>query len=161
MYLILNIGMTGEGKTTWTKNFIKGKNCLVFDINNEYQDLPTDWKQKRGRFIGIHEDFIQICQIRKNTNLVFEEATGFLQGGISKDLQKLIIAKRHQKNNLIFIFHSINRVPPALFEMCNYVVLHKTADIEKQVEKKNPKLISAFRKLQRSPQYSEIIVKNV
>lgn len=161
MNLILVVGSTGQGKSTFVKDSIQGKNCLVFDVNNEYPDLDTNPLKPRSKYVGLPEEFLQICFKRANSYLVFEEATGFLKGAVSKELQRLIIEKRHKNNNLIFIFHSINRIPPAIFELSNFCVLHKTADNPKIVENKYPALFAAFQKLQKAPKYSKLIIKTI
>lgn len=160
MNLILVVGSTGQGKSTFVKNTIKGKNCLVFDVNNEYPELGKPF-EPRGKFVGLPEEFLELCFKRANSYLVFEEATGFLKGAVSKDMQRLIIEKRHKNNNLIFIFHSINRIPPAIFELSNFCVLHKTADNPKIVENKYPALFKAFEKLQKAPKFSKLIIKTI
>ena len=159
--LTLVIGHTGQGKSSFVKNFIKGKNCLVFDINNEYQDLETDVKKPRAKFIGLPAEFIETCFKRRNTNLIFEEATGFLRGAVNMKLQKLIIEKRHKNNNLLFIFHSINRVPPVIYEICNYIILFKTNDQENTILNKYPMLIKPFRELKKAPKFSHKVIKTI
>lgn len=151
MYNTLVIGMTGEGKTSVIKKNLEGKNVLVFDVNDEWHDCDFDTRKKRARFIGDHEDYLDLCLKRKNTNCVFEDATGFISANTTKAMNKVLVKKRHLKNNNIFFFHSINSVPPRMLEMCNFVYLFKTGDVEKVVEKKYPKLHNAFVKVQSLP----------
>lgn len=158
--LILIIGHTGQGKSTFAKKyFTENKNCFVFDVNNEYPDLEMDFKKPRAKFVGLPNDFIDLCFKRRNTNLIFEEATGFLRGAVNMKLQKLIIEKRHKNNNLVFLFHSINRVPPVIYEIANYIVLFKTNDQEQAIEKKYPALLPAFKKLKTAKQYAHEKIK--
>lgn len=159
--LILVIGHTGQGKSTFVKNFIKNRNCLVFDVNNEYPDLESDLKKPRAKFVGLPSEFIEQCFKRRNTNLVFEEATGFLRGAVNMKLQKLIIEKRHKNNNLLFIFHSINRVPPVIYEISNYIILFKTNDQETTILNKYPMLLKPFRELKKAPKYTHKTIKTI
>lgn len=141
--LILVIARTGEGKTSLVKKMTRDKNLLVFDVNNEW-DLPEDINGKRARYIGFDDTFLQISRQKKNTNIVFEEATGFLEGKISEDMRRLIISKRHVNCNLIFIFHSISSVPPKIAQMCDIAIIFKTGDELKDVHRKYSRFEAAF-----------------
>jgi len=164
MYLILVIGHTGQGKSTWLKKFIAGKKQYVFDVNNEY-NLPDDLQirpQMRNRDLNIPR-FLKNCENLKNYNICFEDATGFLRGKQQKELSQLIVAKRHTGNNYIFLFHSINRVPPELMEMSNFIILFKTNDNIELIDRKfkNVTLNNAFLQLQKSKQYSYIEINTI
>lgn len=165
MYLILVIGHTGQGKTTWVNNFIKNKKQYVFDVNNEYRNLPADNRvlpAMRNTDMNVRR-FLEISKGLRNYNIVFEDATGFFRGKQSADLIKQIVGKRHTGNNFLILFHSINRVPPELMEMSNYVILFKTNDNFEIVEKKfkNPVITSTFLKLQKMKQYSYFEIKTI
>ena len=106
MYLILVVGHTGQGKTTWVRDYIKGKKKYVFDVNNEFQDLPTDSQYKeemRHTELNIKK-FVEVCKTLKNTCCVFEDATGFFRGRQSEDVSRMLVAKRHTGNNYIILF---------------------------------------------------------
>lgn len=150
MNLFLIVGMTGQGKTTFIlDNAIKDRKCFVFDVNNEYSFLPTfsgaDIPQ--SRFIGDYKGFLEIVALKGESNIVFEEATGFFKGAVSKDLSKLIINKRHTKNNYMFLFHSWRSVPPGIFDLVNVAVVFKTNDNPELVLKKYPSVFKAWRKV--------------
>ena len=163
MYLIPVIGHTGQGKTVWTKKFIEGKRQYIFDVNNEYKDLPLDnIISPKMRNISLDkEHFVRVCMQLNNTNCVVEDATGFLRGKIESDFSKMLAAKRHKGNNYILLFHSINRVPPEIMEMANYVTLFKTNDNIDTVEKKfrNDNLTAKFLALQKMKQHSFFEIK--
>lgn len=165
MYLIIVIGHTGQGKSTWVRNFIKDKRQYIFDVNNEYTDLPSDNRiSSKMRNIDMDkEKFIKICSQLNNTNCVFEDATGFIRGKIEDSFSKLIVAKRHRKNNYILLFHSINRVPPEIMELSNYVILFKTIDNVETVEKKfkNERLTKKFTELQSMKDHSFFQIKMI
>lgn len=160
MYLILVIAHTGQGKTTFVKEYLKkASKSLVFDVNNEYSEHEYDEHAEHARFIGNYKQFIELVKTRKNTVCVFEEATGFFKGRISQEMTAEIIKKRHSGNQFLFLFHSIQRVPKELIELCNYIVLFKTNDIAPDVAKKNPKLLKPFLELQQAPRYSKKIIQ--
>jgi hypothetical protein len=159
MYCFIVIGMTGQGKSYFTKEYIEGKKCYVFDINNEY---PLPLYGERSKNISCDEkDFIKNCFLKQSTICVFEEATGFLEGKTSKDLRRLIVNKRHTKNIYFFLFHSISSVPPRLLQFTNFVVLFKTNDEEYQVQDKFPSLFPYYLKLKTMPHQSKLIIKTI
>lgn len=138
MNLILVVGHTGQGKSTWVKSFVKGKKTLVFDVNNEYQNFKRDTNLN-------HVDFVKNClESVTGTNIIFEDATGFFEGRISKEASRLIIQKRHAKNNLIFLFHSITDIPPRIARIANFLVLFGTLDEAKHIEGKYRNLYRNF-----------------
>jgi len=160
------IAMTGQGKTTFTKQTIQGNPCIVYDINGEYEDLPFDVGQARSRFFGKPMEFIDACKEKHGgTFCVFEEATGFLAGRTGLEMRQFLIGKRHPQNlggrNIIFIFHTIASVPPFILDMSDYFVLFKTGDNFQNVKRKAPKLYSHFMRLQGAKKYSKLIIKNV
>lgn len=158
--LYLLIGFTGSGKSVLTRKLIDKNNHLVFDINNEY-NLPTDNKLPKSRFIGDYEDFVQLATKKKNTFVVFEDATGFFDGRIDKETRRLIVKKRHQNNNYLFLFHSIHQVPKGIILHTNYVVIFKTNDTIIDVERKFPKFVDAFKKVNSAdtPNFKPVILK--
>jgi len=170
MYMYLIIGAPGQGKSPWAQKMIEGRQCFVWDINNEYGTttkydgqtpimLSTDPKAARSRYIGWDmKQFVQLAMSRRNTVVVAEEATGFFRGHLSSPAARLAISRKHSGNILLFLFHSINRVPPEIMEMADWVVLFKTNDEEKTIEKKYPRLLEAYRKAQSfQPGQCEII----
>ena len=176
MKLTLIIGMTQQGKSRYTKSLIgyneKGepisdaakRNCFVFDVNNEYPWLPMerpDENLKQSRFFGDFEIFVNKCEIKRNNNIVFEEATGYLTGNIGRRMVKLIIGKAHTKNNYFCLFHSINSVPEAIIQVCNYVVLFKTMDEVNNLDKHMRFLNKQHQYLKGRPDHSKLIIKTI
>jgi len=156
MNCITVIGMTGQGKSTFIKQFIDGKNCFVFDVQNEYL-LSTNPNESRSKDISLDEKrFVEMCKRKRNTVIVFEEATGFFEGKLDKEVRRIILSKRHTQNTLVFCFHSISSVPPRLMQFTNYVILFKTLDEPYQVEGKFPTLYPYFVKV-RSMQHQQYL----
>lgn len=153
MYNIILIGDTGYGKSVLAKKLIGDRNCFVYDVNNEYQDLSLDKKKQRCRAIPDidydHINFMNDAGKRKNTMILFEEATGFCMANTSKLLRALIANKRHTGNNYIFIFHTINSVPDFILSLYSFIYLFKTEDnYTKVLQKERPKITEAFEKMQ-------------
>jgi hypothetical protein len=183
MYLILVIGHTGQGKTPYVNSALGNervpvpgeikpkyrlssvsKKQYIFDLNNEYL-LPID--TQRANFMR-HVDcdinkFIETVKTLKGYNVVIEDATGFLRGRQSAEFARLLVAKMHAKNNYFILFHSLNRVPPELMEMANFVVLFKTNDNLDLIYKKfrNEKLNAAFTQLKSMKAGEFLTIKTV
>lgn len=165
MYIV--IGAPGEGKTPFCKAMIGGadtgrpeRGCLIFDINNEYGtrtkypgqvpfNLSINPRDVRSRYVGDDIDnFIRLALSKRNTVVVMEEATAFFEGKTGKATRRLIINRAHTGNVYMFLFHSINAVPPRLMEIANYVALFKTNDERDNVYRK-------YRRL--GPYYNELV----
>lgn len=155
MYLILDIGMTGQGKSDFVKGLIKSKpndRYFIFDVNNEYQEFSTDLEEHQCRMTELNcTAFIDECKERRNCTCVIEDSTGFLRGNLGAKVIQVLQAKRHNNNTYILLFHSIRSVPVQLFDFANFVVLHHTNDNEKEVAKKYPVLLETFQKIRRLP----------
>lgn len=159
MKTILNVGATGTGKTTRVKNIlskVKNRKKYIYDINNEYgnfnefQNLPT-LQEFESKIIDI-----------KNSVIVIEEATIFFSNrGYSNSLVNALVRKRHTKNLFILNFHSINDVPLYVSKLADYVLLSKTFDNDKTVEKKFNReiVVNSFKRVKSNPSrfYSEEI----
>jgi len=157
---IILIGRKGEGKSTFVRKYIAKRRALLFDVNNEYKDLKTDNRLQRSRMVELdHKEFIRLCLTKKNTVCVFEDATGFLEGRLDGDFRKSFVSTRHTGNANIYIFHSILSVPPKMIQLSDYIILHKTNDERKHVEKKYPSLLKYYDYLRDKPQFSNITIK--
>lgn len=163
MYLFIVIGHTGQGKTKWTREAVAGKSQYIFDINNEY-DYPTDrhggiYSQMRHIDMNVRTFENNVARMR-NTCIVFEDATGFLRGRQSASFIRLVVAKRHTGNVFFLFFHSINRVPPEIMELANFVVLFKTVDNIDSLKKfKSDILTKTFIELQSAPDHSMRLIR--
>ena len=76
MINILVIGMMGEGKSEFVKQFIKGNNCIVMDFQNEYGpthkypnqeqiNLSTDVSKSRSLYIGCEfSEYVKLVSVK-------------------------------------------------------------------------------------------------
>jgi len=183
MYLILIAAATGQGKSTFlNKHYLKNKiipnpenrdknlylisqqstRQYIFDVNAEYILPPDDRLLPRMRHIdGDILTFIDKCKKLSGYNIVIEDATGFLRGKQNNNFARLLTSKIHKKNNYIVLFHSLNRIPPELMEMANFLVLFKTVDNFELIDRKfkNQKINLAFKDLQRLPDKTTKTIK--
>jgi len=188
MYLITIVGGTGQGKSHFlNSNFLKNKispvpspmgkrdnyfisaeskRQYIFDINNEYV-FPDDRNGMRFQQIrhidADQKRFISNCNAIQNTNIVYEDASGFLRGKQSDELIRLIVKRRHVGNNWFLLFHSVNRVPPEIMEYTNYIVLFRTGDNLKDIQQKfsNEKLDSIFNEINNSPKSKRFVIQKL
>lgn len=171
MNVFLIIGGAGMGKSPFVQQFIKDRRCFVNDVQNEYGKrtkyagqipiaLSDNINDNRSRYIGDNFDkYVALCRNKRNTVCVFEEATAFLHGRTESPVVSLLIGRYHTGNNYLLLFHSVNSVPPRPYELCNYIVLFKTNDERKYIEKKFPKLLPYFDDLSSKPNGSYHIIK--
>lgn len=164
------IGAPGQGKSPFVQSFIRDNFCCVFDVNNEYGErtkypgqtpigLTTNTKEPRSRYIGGDiEEFTKICNSKRNTVCVFEEATAFFEGRTGKAMRRLMINKFHTGNVYLLLFHSINSVPPRLMELSGNVVLFKTNDEPDKVAKFS-RLLPYYEKLRYAKPGEKYIIK--
>ena len=132
MRCIALIGCTGSGKTFRTKQLISKANkkaLRIFDTNNEYQDFyPVPFNPDMDEFLDGLEGV-------KNGVIVIEDATSFFSVyGNSRELVKLLIAKRHSNNTYILLFHSFGDFPKYIFRKCTDIIIFKTLDARKHLD---------------------------
>ncbi len=151
---IIIVGGTGAGKTTWVKTKLKKvdkKSILLYDVNNEYKEF-TD-----GSSLPDFDDFSNRATRVSNAVIVFEEATIFLSNqGSNKNVRDILVRKRHTNNTIFLVFHSLRAVPRNIFDLCNYVVLHKTNDNVDLIDNRfdMPELTDMFTRIKNAPKYS-------
>jgi hypothetical protein len=173
MYNILVIGMTGQGKSPFIQKYIEGRNCFVFDVQNEYGERPkypggrvfnlsNNLNAPRARQIDFNvSGFLQNCLKKKNTVCVFEEATIFFKGNTSELTRRVMISRLFTNNVSVFVFHSIRNVPPDIMSLINIVVLFKTGDQYGEVKYKYPSLYPYYMRLKKAPKGSKFIIKTI
>lgn len=171
MYIVM--GAPGMGKSPFAQAMIKDRKCLVFDINNEYGSrtkysnqtpigLSSNVRDIRCRYVGWDiNTFSLLAMGKKDTVVIMEEATAFFRGKQKMETSRLIIGRIHTGNTYVFLFHSINRVPPELMEIADIAVLFKTNDEEKTILRKYPRLFPAYEELKTKGPGDCIIIKMI
>lgn len=145
---LILVGSTGCGKTYFTKQLLKNVNrkaLLIFDVNNEYSEyFPYPFNPD----IDI---FLEKASKIKQGVILIEDATAFLSNrGRSDLLTKILVAKRHTKNTIILLFHSMRSIPKYILDISTHVVIFKTNDPLTLVEKafENDAITKAFERVQ-------------
>lgn len=161
MKVIIVVGKAGSGKTPIIQSIISGRDCFVFDINNEYGSrtkyagavpvlLSDNINDNRSRHIeGDFDKFLLQCQKKRKTIVVFEDATGFVEGRLSASLRKTLVNKLFTLNIYVLVFHSISAIPPRIMQLSDIVILLPTNDEEYVVQKKYPRLLKHFRRIRK------------
>lgn len=95
-------GMRGSGKSSWVKYAINhfGKNFLIYDINDEYQEYP------RNRYVPKTDDieeFDRLCKLVWDTGnimLVVEEAHQYLKNKANLPRNAMLVIRRGRHRNI-------------------------------------------------------------
>lgn len=146
------------------------RNCFVYDYRGEpaYNSFSDNLNEGRCKLHGmfgeksVWKSYIEVAKKKTNTWLLIEEATIFLNGRQDEAMRELLVSKRHRGHNIILLFHTIRTVPPFIFDMCDYIFLHKTAEDAQDVKKKRPSILPQFLAVKQHPnKYHFVIIKNV
>lgn len=137
---IILVGATGCGKTHFTKNMIRSVNknaLLIFDVNDEYKsfsDMP--FNPNMDKFLDRIYDSNNDTHRIKKAVILLEDATSFFSTrGSDSVLTKMLVAKRHSGNTYILLFHGMQDVPKYIVRKCTDMVIFKTNDNPKYVER--------------------------
>lgn len=92
----------------------------------------NDWAEDHEE-VGVIAEIYRLAKIGllQNGTLVFDDATGYIQGSMPKIVGKLLQSYRHFFLDVFFVFHAINDIPPLMWRKLDRVYLKKTADINK------------------------------
>jgi len=149
MKCIVVCGINGTGKTTRIRSIlrnIKVENRFIYDPHRDYAG--------EGGVTTTIERFIYYADLKRNTAVVFEEATEALHSTDKnkRRLQKILVRRRQRNTLLVFVFHSILDISAFILRVCDYIYLHKVADEIAQVRRHvGPgKLLDAYMELQKS-----------
>jgi hypothetical protein len=139
------IGARRRGKTTKTRKMLKNAPRVLYVLTTDheaYRDLrpilPSQLKvwtsEKKGhlRIIcnklpgnTIRDAFAAITTDLWNAKVVFEDATKFVGSNLTEDQRDSIIDCRQKGNDLIFQFHTYQRIAPELFDNADWITIFK------------------------------------
>ena len=138
------VGAPGTGKTTYAKQIIEqmgtARGVLIYDNNREkayrgYKSMQLEhfpyWK-KTGVYRLFTGDLSALLDALyahgRNMSLVLEDSTSYLTGNVDEIVRRLLTERRHRNLDILFTYHSLGRIPPMVYEMCNFLVIGKTND---------------------------------
>lgn len=141
------VGRRGSGKTTVTKNLLDQTKLpiVVYDINQEYRKYYPE------KFVDFDVFLDKIIDLRTHY-IVIEEATIFFQkASHEKTMTNLLVRARHTGNIIQLNFHSWYTVPKNIYTLLNYVIVFKTNDAVKNLDRfESPTLLETFQEVQNS-----------
>lgn len=139
--IILLVGGTGCGKSTYAKRMIKPANkkaVIIYDVNNEYEEYPN-------RYTPLDTDidnFVAILLKTRKSIILMEDMTGFLpNNGKNSGMVQVLQARRHTFNTIVMFYHSMTSIPKYVMDMATTLVIFKTNDDEININKKFSKKI--------------------
>lgn len=169
MVVWVNVGETGTGKTQHTKTKIIPlyRRGIVYDVQNEYSELPNIDDHGSNEWVRIFphqmspKEYVSLMNKFKNTMFVTEEATTIFDEKVPNELESAFVKKRHSGNRFLFNFHSIQDITPKIYRYTDWLTLFKTADFEKDVINKlrNKDYVELWNKLQTAPRFSKYIIQ--
>lgn len=158
--VIVIVGRTGSGKSSCIKELIDEheKRVLIFDVNNEYGEHITD---SRRRVFNSEESFINTVEKSSNIVAIFEEATIYLSSQQNtRKIRDILVKKRHRNHCIIFVFHSIARIPLFLFDFIDKVIMLETLDNLELIKKNRPsKFIEGQKMVRTMAKYSRVVFR--
>lgn len=159
MKIGLIVGRKHSGKTTLAKEkFSELPNFYVVDVHNEYDYLPVSNDPKYQSRAVTKDVSGVISKVARSKGFTFlvEDATIWLNARTSDEaLKDLIISCRHQKNVVIFLFHSLNRIPLFVLEQADFMYLFETKETRATWAKvQDPDIIEAHKWILKQPKYT-------
>ncbi len=146
---IIIVGQRGSGKSTFLRSQIKKVHpeaLFIFDVNGEYKDLYP-------KPLLSFDEFTDLCTRVSNGVIAVEEATIFLNNrGNDRDVREFLVKARHKNTTILFCYHSLTSVPGYIFDLADYLVIHKTKDQEEDVISKfrSKEITAAFQRVKRA-----------
>jgi hypothetical protein len=179
------IGRKRTGKSTElaksAQKYPANKRVLILDVNGSpaYNNIPAIkpsqmplWKPP---FVGVFriegtptlETLAIIAKHFRNGLLVFEDCTKYIPPTVPPEIKEFLVDNRMMGVDLIFTFHSWNRVPRFFWEMSTHVTIKKTQDSidtprNREVVPNYDKVLAAARRVAADPnEYCSITVETL
>jgi len=125
--LILVVGQTGTGKTTWVRKLLENQPYIVIDPVGAWSDIPeAETLEELDRWQGktpiritslIHEmeeEVLETLKTFQKINLVIDDADTFIFLRPRGYWMSFFFAYRHLKHNIFIICHSYADVPTSV-----------------------------------------------
>jgi adenylate kinase len=141
--LVVIIGKTGSGKTTFLKNFLKDVGYLVLDIAGSWSEIKeitelseiTKYKNTEKRrittlLIDYEEEVISEILKLRYINLIIEDADVFIHIVNKKIYNHIFYAYRHYKMNVFVVVHSYSDAIMKVMNTADFFIIFdvKTTD---------------------------------
>ncbi len=140
------VGGTHRGKSTYIKAHLRNpkggfRPHIINDIKGEYGK-----GFKKYHDSGDRDGFIAyVDQNVKNSIVVLEEASFYLSNRhYSSAAEKLLVNKWKSQNTYFIVYHSIRKIPLAVYDYLDYMVLFKTRDLLPNIKNAPPEVLSGF-----------------
>lgn len=149
--IFIIVGGRGSGKTYFLENLLKPANTIVFEL------------AKTARWQGFTKYFFEDYLTGKvtmkdiaNTKIVFEDATSYISSNMRNTLKTLTVYSKQCGCDVYLIFHSINIIPPFLWNLVNYIIMFKCAAPRETALNADyfPEIHAKWKKLQNAKQYT-------
>jgi GTPase SAR1 family protein len=143
--VIVVIGGTHRGKSTFIKSKIKDKSNIIYDVKGEY----TEKGHKVWRNVSNREDFFShVINNITHHCVVLEEATFYLgTRHYSSQAERILVNKWKSKNVIFIVYHGIEKMPTSLYIFIDYLVLFKTGDNITKIKDHPKKVLQAFQEV--------------
>ena len=157
--VFLIIGGRGTGKTYFLEHQLRPSNTLIIEL------------VKTERWQGFDKVFYDDFESGKvnykhiaNKKIVFEDATSYINSNMKTDLKRLIVNSKQLGCDVYIILHSLNIVPPFMFNLFNYIIMFKCAKPRQTAQNYDyyAEIMQKWTKLERGKRYKyEVIESNV
>jgi hypothetical protein len=154
------VGRKKSGKSTFVKQEFTDKvtpdRLYVYDVNNEYE-------------LGIDEDSLEwekwtedLKKVRNSIIVVEEAGMELSNRSDNKDIRKVLSRSRHKNNVVLFIFHSLHRVPDSIVHLIDGWYIFKTLDNPAKVKSKyvdSPHILKSFYMVNKLPKWHYVFAE--
>ena len=144
------VGGRGTGKTYFLEQTLSRSNTVVFELvkTNRWPDYEKKFYQdfEAGRI-----NYKEIA----NKKIVFEDATSYVNSNMKNSLKQLIVYSKQLGSDVFVVFHSINIIPPFMWNMMNYIELFNCVKPRETAINADyyPEIMRKWEKLQKGKRY--------
>lgn len=142
------IGRRRSGKTTTGLRMMEGVPSEMIKAREVH---GSDWSDRGCEILGVPA-LVDRMQWVDEEIFIFEDATPLFQGRVSDKFQEAMVRTRKHGVSIIMMFHSFRKTPNDIFDMVDWIIIHKTADQEFRITDRTdePIVLEAFRRVKAS-----------